>query len=460
MSQQHPSILRISRPRWCAAALIWILGQVGVLEAAQFDWPRWGGPDRNGTSRETGLLKEWPPGGPPLTWKTEGLGTGMGGVAVSRGRIYATGDDEEATAWLLALHESNGQPIWKAKIGRGGNPGAFVRPYGPRATPTADGDRIYILSQQGELVCFTTEGKEVWRVHFVEDLGGVMPTWGYAESPLVDGDRILCTPGGEETMMAALDKHTGKVLWKTRAAAGSGGESAGPGGPRGPGGRGGPGSRSEAAYASPIAVDFAGQRQYVQLAGAGLVGVAADDGRLLWLYPRPANPQRINCSTPLYHEGQVFASSAYGAGGGLVKLVPDADGVRAEEVWFTRQMQSHHGGVVLFDGHLYGASGGNEGGALMCLDFRTGEVRWDGRELPGRPAPKGSIALADGRLYFRTEQGAVLLIEPSPKEYLERGRFDQPERSKEPAWPHPVIANGKLYLRYQDRLFCYDIQAR
>ena len=224
----------------------------------------------------------------------------------------------------------------------------------------------------------------------------------------------------------------------------------------GPGGFGGSG----AAYASAIAIDFEGQRQYVQLTGKALVGVAASDGKFLWRYDRPANGMGINCSTPVYHDGLVFAASAYGAGGGLVKLSKDANGgVKADEVYSTRKMQNHHGGMILLDGCLYGANGGNEGGYLVCLDFKTGNVLWDERDDSERRAPKGSVALADGRLYYRTEKGAMLLIEPNPKQYLERGRFDQPDRSPQPAWPHPVVANGKLYLRDQDLLLCYDVKA-
>ena len=169
----------------------------------------------------------------------------------------------------------------------------------------------------------------------------------------------------------------------------------------------------------------------------------------------------INCSTPIYHDGQVFAASAYGAGGGVVKLSKDANGgIKAEEVWFSSKMQNHHGGVILHDGCLYGANGGNEGGFLVCLDFKTGNVLWDGRDTPNRPAPKGSLAMADGRFYYRTEKGTMLLIEPNSKEYVERGRFEQPDRTRLPAWAHPVIANGKLYVRDQNVLFCYDVKAK
>jgi outer membrane protein assembly factor BamB len=194
----------------------------------------------------------------------------------------------------------------------------------------------------------------------------------------------------------------------------------------------------------------------VQLTQGTLVGVAAADGKVLWKYAKPANRTGINCSTPVFHDGQIFASSAYGAGSGLVKLSKDGDnGIKSEEVYFTRAMENHHGGMIVLDGCLYGAHGGNGGGNLVCLDFKTGKVLWD-----ERPVEKGSVALADGRLYYRTEGGTVLLIEPSAKEYLERGRFKQPDRSRSPAWAHPVIANGKLYIRDQGVLFCYDVKAK
>lgn len=215
------------------------------------------------------------------------------------------------------------------------------------------------------------------------------------------------------------------------------------------------------AYSSPIAIDFEGQRQYVQFTARALLGVAASDGKFLWRYDAPANRMGINCSTPVYHDGMVFAASAYGAGGCLVKLSKDPNGgVKAQEVYATKKMQNHHGCMILLDGSLYGANGGNEGGFLICLDFKTGNVLWDGRDDAQKRAPKGSVAFADGRLYYRTEKGTMLLIEPSPKEYLERGRFEQPDRTSLPAWAHPVIANGRLYVRDQDVLYCYDVKAK
>ncbi|MCO6436873.1 MAG: PQQ-like beta-propeller repeat protein [Phycisphaerae bacterium] len=422
----------------CALSAAILIPTISSIAA---DWPQWRGPDRNAISKEQGLLQAWPKDGPPLAWKVTGIGDGMGGIAVSNGRIYTTGDSD-GSAWLFALNEADGKQVWKAKIGRGGQPGFIFKPFGPRATPTVDGDRIHILGQYGEFVCFTTEGKEVWRTDFVEDLGGIVPVWGYSESPLVDGDRIICTPGGSDATLVAIDKETAKPVWKCKV-------------PEGPTNRR-YGNESSAGYSSAIAIDFEGIRQYAQLTATTLVGIAASDGKLLWRYDRAANTHRIPCSTPLFHDGLVFAASAYDAGGGAVKLSKEPNGnVTATEVYFAPSMKNHHGGMIVVDGCLYGAAGGNEGGFLVCLDFRTGDIQWRDRR-----APKGSLALADGRLYLRAEDGTMILIEPNCKEYIERGRFEQPDRTREPAWTHPVIANGKLYVRDQDLLLCYDIKVR
>jgi outer membrane protein assembly factor BamB len=405
------------------------------------DWPQWQGPDRTAVSREKGLLKEWPKDGPPLAWKTNGIGEGMGGIAVSRGRVYTTGDSD-GSAWLFALNEADGKEIWKAKVGKSGKYGNVYRPSGPRATPTVDGDQIFILSQHGDLVCFTTDGKEVWRVDYVKDLAGINPVWGFSESVLIDGDKLVCTPGTEDGTLMALDKKTGKPLWKTKV-------------PEGPTGNRGFLGTSGAAYSSVIAIDFEGVRQYVQLASTTLIGVAASDGKLLWRYDRASNTHRINCSTPVYHDGVVFAASSYDAGGGAVKLSKDDKGtITAKEVYFSNKLKNHHGGMVLVDGYLYGCF---DPGILICLEFKTGKVMWEERR-PG----KGSIMYADGRLYCRNEarEGTLYLVEANPKEYVERGRFNQPERTREQAWPHPVVANGKLYIRDQDMLLCYDVKAK
>jgi len=415
-----------------------------------FDWPQWQGPDRNAISRERGLLQEWSEKGPALAWKAKGIGIGMGGVAVSKGRIYTSGD-VDGKSWGFALKESTGELIWKAELGRGGEVGMSVTPPGPRGTPTVDGDRLYIMNQFGELVCFTTEGKEVWRTDFVKDFGASVPTWGYAESVLLDGEKLICSPGAPNGALMALNKMTGKVIWRSEVPVRTS-QNGNQGGQGGRSGRGGRGPEAGASYASIIAIDFEGVRQYVQFTAVTLAGFSATDGKLLWQYDPVA--ARITCSTPLYQDGMVFGSSAYEGGGGAVKLSKDADGrIKATEVYFTNHMRNHHGGMIVVDGALYGAAGGNEGGFLVCMDFKTGQVLW--RE---RQAPKGSLAMADGRLYLRAESGTMILIEPNREKYIERGRFEQPERTREQAWPHPVIANGKLYLRDQDLLLCYDVK--
>ena len=402
-----------------------------------FDWPQWQGPERNAVSKESGLLAEWPENGPPLAWKIDGLGGGYSAPAIAMERIYGMSNrGGEEVVW--ALSEADGKTLWTTRLWPVTKEGRPEGNEGPGCTPTVDGDRLYVLGLGGDLACLQVQdGKILWQRSLKSDFGGRVPMWRYNESPLVERDKVICTPGGEDATIVALDKLTGEMIWKCLA----------------------PGSPG-AAYASSIAIDFDGQRQCVQFTAKNVIGVAMTDGKFLWQYDRPASRFGINCSTPLYHDGMVFAASAYGTGGGAVKLSKGDGEVKAEEVWFSKKIQNHHGGVVLWDGCLYGANGGNEGGHLVCLDFQTGKILWNERERGNEGTPKGSIAMADGRLYYRTEDGVVLLIEPHPKQYVERGRFEQPERSRKPAWAHPVIANGKLYLRDQDVLLCYDVKAK
>jgi len=404
----------------------------------QFDWPQWQGPDRTAHSKETGLLQQWPKGGPPLTWKVTGLGGGDSAPSVAAGEIFGMSDKgEDEVAW--ALFEKDGKELWGTRLGPAFPQQMPQGQEGPGCTPTVDGERIYVLGMAGGLSCLQAkDGKIIWQRSLKDDFGGKVPTWSYRESPLVDGDKVVCTPGGENATIVALDKLTGDPIWKSQV----------PGNPK-------------AAYASLVAIDFDGQRQYVQLTQKALIGVAASDGKFLWEYRRAANSFGINCSTPIYDDGLVFAASAYGAGGGLVKLSKDTNGgIKAEEVYLSKQMQNHHGGMILHDGAIFGANGGNDGGYLVCLDFKTGKVLWNEGDSDKRRVTKGSVAFADGRIYYRTEEGPIVLIEPSRKEYIERGRFDQPDRTDKPAWAHPVIANGKLYIRDQDALFCYDVKAK
>lgn len=391
-----------------------------------FDWPQWRGPDRSAVSRETGLLQSWPAEGPPLAWKAAKLGGGYSAPSIASGRVFGMsfrGSDE--VVW--ALDEANGKELWSTRIARAKPSPQSQGSEGPHGTPTVEGDRLYVEGLNGEVACLdTATGSIHWHCNLVSDFGGKVPPWGYSESPLVDGERLICTPGGPSATLVALDVRNGRPIWKAPVPQGD-----------------------MAAYSSPIVAEVSGVRQYFQFLSAGVVGVAADDGHFLWRYDRPANSV-ANCSTPIFAEGCVFAASSYGTGGGLARVVREGDRFRAVEVHFTRQMKNHHGGIVLVGGCLYGA---NDPGSLACLAIRTLNVHWEARQ-PG----KGSIAAADGRLYYRNENGPVVLAEANPQKYVECGRFKPPDASGKNTWSNPVIANGKLYLRDQEVLQCYDVK--
>jgi outer membrane protein assembly factor BamB len=410
----------------CAVALHAAKKNVSVKQP--HDWPQWRGQNRDAASSETDLLTEWSKQGPPLAWEARNLGGGFSSVAVSGGKVFTMGDrgDEQQ---VIALDEKTGKELWAGKVGP---PWKGRRGPGPRGCPAVDGGRVYALGTDGDLVCLDeATGAEHWHKNLPRDFGGrMMSGWGYSESPLVDGGQVICTPGGKKATLVALNKETGDTIWEASVPQGDG-----------------------AAYSSAIVADINGQRQYIQFLQRGVVGVSAKDGKFLWRYDKPANGT-ANCATPLCHADFVFAASAYGKGGGLVKLIGADDSIKAKEVYSTKQIKNHHGGMVLVDGYLYGANGGNgETPALVCLEFQTGKVMWEARK-----AGKGSLAYADGHLYYRTENGPVVLVDASPKAYTERGRFNQPERKNAPAWAHPVLANGKLYLRDQDILLCYDVK--
>jgi outer membrane protein assembly factor BamB len=409
-------------------------GLIPIAFASADDWPQFRGPQRNGISKETGLLKEWPKDGPPLAWKVTGLGGGFSAPSVAEGHIFGMsyrGDNE--IVW--ALNEKDGKEQWATTIAAADKKIGYQ--VGPRCTPTVDGDLGYALGTAGELACLkVADGTEVWHKNMEKDFGGhFMAGWGYCESPLIDGDKLICSAGAKDAAVVALNKKTGEVIWKGVVPDGF-----------------------KAGYASSIPIEAAGHKQYVAFLESGLAGFDAETGKLLWRFKEGANGT-ANASMPIFADDCVFMSSAYGGKDALAKLTPDGSGgVKAEEVYADKKLRNHHGGVILYKGDLYGANGGNEGGNLVCLDFKTGDVKWDERNDKKHEVKKGSTTLADGRLYYRQEDGAMTLIEPSPKEYIEHGRFSQPDRSKSSAWSYPVIANGKLYLRDQDTLLCYDIK--
>jgi outer membrane protein assembly factor BamB len=396
--------------------------------AAAGDWPQWRGPERTGVSAETGLLKAWPKEGPPLAWKATGLGGGYSTPSVAGGRVFlmgSQGDDE----YVMALDAGDGRRLWSTRVGKVGENRGPKYP-GPRSTPTVDGELLYALGSDGDLVCAeTATGKVRWHHHLVKEFKGNPGIWAYAESVLIDGDKLVCTPGGPVATMLALDKHSGAVVWKMAMESANGAD-----------------------YASITVAEVGGVRQYVQFLGTGVIGVAADDGRLLWRYR--GNLGGAHAAAPIFHDGCVFtsASGTEGAGGdALLRLTARGRDVGYKEVYLVRHLLNHHGGVIRVGDYLYG--GGGPG--LVCVDFKTGAVKWQARSV-GR----GALVVADGHIYLRSPEGAVALVEATPEGYREKGRFRHPDRSRFPAFPHPVVANGRLYLRDADVLLCYDVKAK
>ena len=387
------------------------------------DWPNFNGPRRENKSPEIGLLKKWPPAGPKLAWMCRGLGAGFASVSVARGILYTMGNKGKCEA-VIALDAGTGEKIWSTPFAWAAHLRAGE---GPVSTPTVNEGAVYALGGYGDLVCLDAHSGEIrWQKNILREFSAEVLDCGMRESVLIDGNRLICTPGGEQATLAALDTRTGDVIWSALV----------------------PG-HDRASYASPVIAEIDGVRQYIQFTARGTIGVRAETGELLWRDDSASNAT-ANCSSPLVAGNLVFTSSDYGSGGSLVKLSTNAAAVKADLVYHTRDMNSHHGEMVIVDGLLYGSS---EPGILTCLELATGKVKWRSR-APG----KGAITYADGRLYLRTEPGTVALVEATGTGYHELGRFEQPERSKSSAWSHPVVADGRLFLSDQDLLFCYDLK--
>jgi outer membrane protein assembly factor BamB len=407
-----------------SAAIMGAIASAAVFSghtAVTADWPQWRGPDRNGISPETGLAQQWPPSGPPVVWSATGLGAGYGTVAIKGTRIFVQGLRKGQTM-LHSLDGADGKYLWSKSLGSGGD---NDRGPGPRSTPTLDGDRVYVLTENGDLWCVREDGAEVWHRNILRDFSGSNIGWLLSESPLVDGDRVVVTPGGRQAGIVALDKMTGKTIWAAKEL------------------------NDEAGYASLVVVDVQGIRAYTTFLASAAVGVRASDGKVMWKYPQAAN-RTANIATPVVHDNQVFYTSNYGTGGGLVTLRPQNGELAAQETYFTRDMQNHHGGVVLVNGTLYGFSNA----ILTALDFATGKTLWQHRSVG-----KGSVTYADGRLYLLSEDNVVGLAEVTPKGYRETGRFQIADQGL-PSWSHPVVSGGRLYLRNQSMLSVYDVRAR
>jgi len=368
-----------------------------------------------------------------LLWTGEGMGEGYASLAIVADRIYTTGNLPDGQG-VVAASAADGKVLWTKtlteKAPKHGFPGA-------RCTPTVDGKHLYVTTSNGSIACLTTDGKLVWQKDFKQEWGGKMMTgWGYAESVLIDGKAAVCTPGGPDAMMVALDKETGKELWKCKVP------------DLGPVGKDGAG------YASIVISQAAGVKQYVQMTGRGLIGVRAADGKFLWGYNPVANAT-ANISDAVIAGDHVFASTAYGAGAALVKLSKDGDGVKAQEVYFLKGdvLQNHHGGMVLVDGYIYCGHKQN-GGDPVCIDIKTGKLAWG--PVAGAGSGSACVTYADGYLIYRYQSGEVALIEATPKEYRLKGSFKPAYQEKE-SWSHPVVLGGKLYLREQNKLMCYQL---
>jgi outer membrane protein assembly factor BamB len=403
------------------------------------DWPQWRGPARDGISKETGLLKEWPEGGPKLLWdsrKVNGgssVGTAFSSLAIAKGKIYTQGDskgaDGKGAGYAFCLDAETGKQLWKTKVGP-------AQGDGPRCTPTIDGNRVYTLTRQGLLACLDAEtGTINWQKDFKKDFGGhMMSGWDYSESPTIDGNKLVCTPGGKDAAMIALNKLTGDVYWKCQAPVNSG-----------------------AGYASIVIADVGGVRQYITLMGRelGLIGVDAETGKFLWSYKRIANGT-ANIPTAIVKDDLVFTSTGYGTGTALLKLIPDGEGgITAKEQYFLpgNKLQNHHGGVIMIGDYVYGGHGHNQG-KPFCLEWKTGKFAWTPQEGPGRGS--AAVVCADGMLYFRYESGEMALIEATPTGYNLKSSF-RPQINGN-GWPHPVVYHGRLYLRGSDQILCYDIK--
>jgi outer membrane protein assembly factor BamB len=414
-----------------ASAAFVLLSVATRLEAA--NWPQWRGPTRNGQSPEAGLLREWPKEGPKLLWQVRDLGDGFSTPSVVDGRLYVLANKGADDEFVQAREVKDGKQIWSSPIGKTGPNTPQMNWSGARSTPTVDGNLLFALGSDGDLVCLELgrgEPRTVWKKSLRTDFGGKPGSWAYAESPLVDGDAVVCTPGGKDATIVALSKKTGDVLWKCALP-----------------------EDEEAAYSSIVVVETDRVRQYVQLLQKGLVGVDPKTGKFLWRYAKPVSPYNANIPTPVPDGGHVYVSSA-GLGGGLVKLTVKDGGVTPEQVYFESKLPTAIGGAVKVGDYLYGTTGS----ALLCIDFKSGTVKWDNRAIG-----TASICVADGLLFLHGENGDVALVEASPEAYREKGRFTPPEQPKharqmEKAWAHPVIADGRLFIRDLNSLWCYGVK--
>jgi outer membrane protein assembly factor BamB len=425
MKTHPPKTLRSPTARVAILLLLTVTG------AAAADWPQWRGPNRDGHSPEKGLLQEWPKDGPKLLWQITDAGSGYSTPAVIGDRLYVLGNEGLENEFVAARSTADGKRAWSTRLGNVGQPKQNPNFPAARSTPTVKGELLYALGSDGDLACVeTATGKLRWQKNLRTDFAGKPGTWAYAESPLVDGDTVIATPGGSEATLVALNRKTGDVLWKCALPEGD-----------------------EAGYASAIVVETGGIRQYVQLLQKGLVGIEAKTGKFLWRFAKSVSKFNANIPSPVASGDIIYVGSA-GTGGGAVKLTAKDGGVAAEELYFESKLPTAIGGAVKVGDFLYGTTGA----AMLCIEFKTGQVRWEERALG-----TASLCFADGRLFLHAESGEVGLVEPSSEGYREKGRFTPPNQPKrinnmEKAWAYPVVANGRLYLRDHGSVWCYAIK--
>lgn len=418
------------------AALLASLTPAAELTVKPTDWPQYRGPHRDAISPDKGLLQQWPESGPNKLWTISGIGGGYSTVSVVDGMVFGTGQRSNKEC-LYALKESDGSLVWMTpfadskKVGYGD---------GPRSTPTYADGKLYAVSCDGTLVCVNAaDGKVDWSVNYVADFGGRIQSWGYSESVLVDDGKVIGTPASASAALVAFDAKTGKVIWKTAV--------------KNPGGASG--------YSSAVKAVVGGIPMYVTLLGdaGGVVGVHAKTGKLLWQYNRIMNGT-ANIPSPIVSGDLVFASTGYAQGGSaLLKLIPKAGRVEVKELRYypAKELQNHHGGMVLVDGYVYMGRGHNNG-LPTCVELKTGKITWAEDAGAFRGTGSAAIAYADGRVYLRYQNGTMALIAANPKEFEPISGFKLPELSGKPSWPHPTIANGKLFIRDQDKLHCFSLK--
>ncbi len=411
-----------------------------VLPAAETNapsWPRFHGPKGDNHSTETGLLKRWPPEGPKLLWTVEKLGFGYSSVTIAHDTIYTAGNIDVNTATdadakpdertAITALDLDGKIRWRFTE----YPAFVGHMLGTRATPTIDGDRLYHKTPVGDVFCLNAKtGEKIWGLNILEKFGSENIQWALAESLLVDGDRVICCPGGPETAVVALDKMTGRTVWKSASAEGD-----------------------LASYSSPILVEHQGLRIILTMTAKALIGVSADAGKLLFRFPHETMHDAA-VANPVFHDGQVFISTGYRGGSVAVKLTVTGDDVTAEKVWGSGELDNHHGGVILVDGYLYGAAHNFNKAKWICLDWKTGEMKY-AEEGVG----KGSATYADGMLYTLSSRHIMGLVKATPDAHELSGRFEIPDLGKSTSRSHPVICGGRLYIRHNEYLYAYDVKA-